>query len=208
MATVLAIASASACLELNPEYVDDTPAETSAVDTTNDDTTNDGTTNDATTAGPGSDSGSQGASTNAVDGSSSGEPVDCSPDPFDPNTFEEPADAGDGLTGARLEGVDDEDWYKTAMDPAGRAEVYARTTNDDVRVCFFAECDGGIDTEITKCAGEPAVAPNWLPGCCDNGSVGLEYDCGGPTAITVFARVDEGGDTCPIYDIEFGFFPL
>jgi hypothetical protein len=186
---MLAIASAPACLELNPSYVDDTPA---------------GTTDGDTQAG------SMGESAGSTESgaSSSGEPVDCSPDAFDPNTFEEPADASAGISAARLEGVDDEDWYKTAMDPMMPAEMFARTPGVDLRVCYFAECEGGSSAVITKCAGDPAVAPNWIDGCCSTGSVGLEYDCGGPTSLTIHVRVDDGGDACPDYDLEIGFNAL
>jgi hypothetical protein len=184
---MVAIAGAPACLELNPTYVDD-DASTGEVESS------------SSTIVPGSES-SAGASS-----SSSGEPVDCSPDMFDPNSFDEPADMGStNIPGLRLEGVDDEDWYKSFLEPTMPTEVFARTGTGEVRVCFFPECDGGASSDITKCSDEASESPGGLKGCCSPDAVGLEYDCGGSLPITVHVRVDGGGDRCPVYDLEIGF---
>jgi hypothetical protein len=195
------VAAAPGCLELNPSFVDEGGSGTEGPA---DDT--------AATMAAGSDGGTPSAS-DASDAST--EPaaetgaIDCSPDAFEPSSYEEPADlAGMPPVSARLEGVDAEDWYKAPLDPAGPAEVFARTPDVDLNVCVFVECDGGTAGAITKCAGEPAVNPAWLTGCCDISSVGLEYDCGGPTNIVVHVRVDDGDDTCPAYGLELGFTPL
>lgn len=182
---MVAIAGAPACLELNPTYVDD-----------------DASTGEA----PSSSSTDATESAEGEGSSSSGEPVDCSPDTFDPNSFDEPADMGStNITGLRLEGVDDEDWYKSFLDPPMPAEVFARTGTADVRVCFFPECEGGASSDITKCSDEASESPGGLKGCCSPEAVGLEYDCGGALPITVHVLVDGGGDTCPAYDLEIGF---
>ena len=82
---------------------------------------------------------------------------------------------------------------------------HARTLGADLNVCFFPECDGIGPASITKCSDDPDASPLFEPGCCGTGSVGLEYDCGGSTALTVHVRVDGGGDACPSYDLEIGY---
>ena len=189
------MAAVAGCLELDPSFVDDAAGTEGGEDTAGD---------TAATVGSSGDEASGSAGGTATDSGA----VDCSADAFEPSSYEEPADlSGMSTIAARLEGEGAEDWYKTGLDPGGPAEVFARTAGVDVQVCFFVECEGGVPGTITKCSGEPAVDPAWLTGCCASETVGVEYDCGGPTGIVAHVRVDEGDDTCPAYDLEVGIAP-
>ncbi len=125
-------------------------------------------------------------------------------DAFEPNDEGDGADVAAGTLSAVLAPAEDQDWFKTPLDPGGPAEVIARASNPALRVCMFVACDGGETTTVTKCSDTVASDPFGRPGCCGGSTASLEYDCGGTFGIISHVRVDAAATACEAYDLEIG----
>jgi hypothetical protein len=165
------------CLELNPDYVDDAPANAT-----------------------GGDGASASASETGGDAETGGVPA-CPADPHEPNAFGTEAEVPEGLLSAVLNPMDDEDWYRVSADPGRPSAVHARAITGDVRVCLFLSCGDGSDPLIDKCSGDTASDPSGRPGCCGGSQAGAEYDCGGAFAIQAYVRVDTAASSCEPYEL-------
>lgn len=148
--------------------------------------------------------------------------LECGLDVFEPSESEADAtvlgeiDDADGsgsmFTGV-LAGPTDVDWYRYVGDDDIFAVVNpTRDVQADgaLRICKFAECLNGLPNTEVACPGgtTPTLSPAGRPGCCSGSGFELsDINCAGviEDSMHVFIRVDQPGQTCVGYTINFHF---
>jgi len=121
-------------------------------------------------------------------------------------------DDGGSIFGT-LDGPDDVDWYRytgdddilSNVDPARFVK-----TSSPLRLCKFAECEGGVDETEFECPAEtePATSPLGRPGCCAPMGIALgDANCTGVLEdnMQVFMRVDQGEAACIAYELIYHY---
>ncbi len=173
----------SACLELNPEYVDRSATE-----------------------GASDDAADESAS-NGEDESSGGEA--CVPDDLEPNDdygdASDTVELGNNLSGT-IDSDADVDWFKGPADTGDGGELLVRTSGPTLRACIYIACN---ETEepatIEKCTGVLDTDDFGNPGCCGPRLASIEYTCAVGTLVIYHARVDNpAASECTPYDVELG----
>ncbi len=149
-------------------------------------------------------------------------PAACDDDLLEPNDEEsmptllgeisDDDDDGGSIFGT-LAGPGDVDWYRYTGDDDILSNVdparFVKSTGG-VRLCKFAECEGGVaDTQI-ECPAETeaATSPLGRPGCCAPMGVALgDANCSGVIEdnMQVFIRVDQAQDACTAYELIYHF---
>ncbi|MGH1339957.1 MAG: hypothetical protein ACRBN8_00285 [Nannocystales bacterium] len=123
-------------------------------------------------------------------------------------------DDGDGgSVFGTLDGPDDVDWYRytgdddilSNVDPARFVKA-----SGGLRLCKFAECEGGIEDTEFECPAETeaATSPLGRPGCCAPAGVVLgDANCSGVLEdnMQVFMRVDQAEDACTAYELIYHY---
>lgn len=149
-------------------------------------------------------------------------PAACDQDLLEPNDEESAptllGEVGDnddngGAVFGTLNSADDVDWYRYNGNDTILGNVDpARFVKSDagVRLCKFAECEGGIDVTEFDCPPEtePATSPAGRPGCCAPMGIALDdANCTGglDDDMQVFLRVDQGGAACVNYELIYHY---
>lgn len=183
-----------------------TSTTTTGVTATTGETTTDGTTTGSTNSSTGDDTTTGG--------------VACDDPGPEPNDAEDDAvdlgEQGCGAMAQTLEGVldgdGDVDWFSyhgtwNALCIIGPNVAHSVTASDDVRLCVFADCDQGNGN--FNCGGgiSEADSPDGLPGCCGDGDVDFNLDCGILNDnARLFIRVDQApADVCVEYSVQYDF---
>lgn len=146
----------------------------------------------------------------------------CEQDLLEPNDNEETPtllgevddddDDGGSIFGI-LDGPDDIDWYRYAGNDTLLGNVDpARFVKADggLRLCKFAECEGGVEVTEFECPveTEPAVSPAGRPGCCAPAGIALgDANCTGSIDddMHVFLRIDQAEQACVDYELIYHF---
>lgn len=121
-------------------------------------------------------------------------------------------DDGGSIFGT-LEGPDDVDWYRyTGNDTVLGNVDPARfvMANAGLRICKFAECEGGVEVTEFDCPAETeaATSPEGRPGCCAPMGIALaDANCTGglDDTMQVFLRVDQAEAACVDYELIYHF---
>ncbi|MDC0666586.1 hypothetical protein [Nannocystis radixulma] len=138
----------------------------------------------------------------------------------EPNDAEDKAvdlgEQGCGAMAGTLEGVldsdGDADWFSyhgtwNALCIIGPNLAHSVTASDDVRLCVFADCDQGNGN--FNCGGglSEADSPDGLPGCCGDGDVDFNLDCGLLNDnARLYIRVDQApAGACVEYSVQYDF---
>ena len=149
-------------------------------------------------------------------------PEACEPDLLEPNDEEnaptllgeisDDDDDGSSVFGT-LEGAHDVDWFRYTGDDTLLANVnparFAKASGS-LRLCKFAECEGGIDVTAFDCPAETesATSPAGRPGCCAPMGIALDdADCtdGIDDDMQVFLRVDQAGEQCVAFELVYHY---
>jgi len=121
-------------------------------------------------------------------------------------------DDGGSIFGT-LDGPDDVDWYRYTGDDDILSNVdparFVKATGG-LRLCKFAECEGGIEDTDFECPAETeaATSPLGRPGCCAPAGVVLgDANCTGVLEdnMQVFMRVDQAEDACTAYELIYHY---
>lgn len=121
-------------------------------------------------------------------------------------------DDGGSIFGT-LDGPDDVDWYRYTGDDDILSNVdparFVKSTGG-VRLCKFAECEGGIEDTEFECPAETeaATSPSGRPGCCAPAGIVLgDANCTGVLEdnMQVFMRVDQAQDACTAYELIYHY---
>lgn len=121
-------------------------------------------------------------------------------------------DDGGSIFGT-LDGPDDVDWYRYTGDDDILSNVdparFVKSTGG-VRLCKFAECEGGIEDTEFECPAETeeATSPSGRPGCCAPAGIVLgDANCSGVIEdnMQVFMRVDQAEDACTAYELIYHY---
>ncbi len=121
-------------------------------------------------------------------------------------------DDGGSIFGT-LDGPDDVDWYRYTGDDDILSNVdparFVKATGG-LRLCKFAECEGGIADTDFECPAETeaATSPLGRPGCCAPAGIVLgDANCTGVLEdnMQVFMRVDQAEDACTAYELIYHF---
>ena len=121
-------------------------------------------------------------------------------------------DDGGSIFGT-LDGPDDVDWYRYTGDDDILSNVdparFVKATGG-LRLCKFAECEGGIEDTDFECPAETeaATSPLGRPGCCAPAGIVLgDANCLGVLEdnMQVFMRVDQAEDACTAYELIYHF---
>lgn len=149
-------------------------------------------------------------------------PSACDVDPLEPNDDEsmptllgEISDDDDdgGSVFGTLDGPDDVDWYRYTGDDDILSNVdparFVKATGG-VRLCKFAECEGGVSDTDFECPAETdaATSPLGRPGCCAPAGIALgDANCTGVLEdnMQVFMRVDQAQGACTAYELIYHF---
>lgn len=150
------------------------------------------------------------------------EAVACEQDLLEPNDNEESPtllgevddddDDGGSIFGT-LDGPDDIDWYRYSgndtllgnVDPARFVKA-----NGHLRLCKFAECEGGVGVTEFDCPAETeaATSPAGRPGCCAPTGIPLgDANCTGgiDDDMQVFIRLDQAEQACVDYELLYHY---
>lgn len=149
-------------------------------------------------------------------------PAACDTDLLEPNDEEsmptllgeisDDDDDGGSIFGT-LEGPGDVDWYRYTGDDDVLSNVdparFVKSTGG-VRLCKFAECEGGVGDTDFECPveTEAATSPLGRPGCCAPMGIALgDANCTGVLEdnMQVFMRVDQAQDACTAYELIYHF---
>ncbi len=149
-------------------------------------------------------------------------PAACDVDLLEPNDEEamptllgeisDDNDDGGSIFGT-LDGPDDVDWYRYTGDDDILSNVdparFVKATGG-LRLCKFAECEGGIEDTDFECPAETeaATSPLGRPGCCAPAGIVLgDANCTGVLEdnMQVFMRVDQAQDACTAYELIYHF---
>ncbi|MBV1859603.1 MAG: hypothetical protein KUG77_14410 [Nannocystaceae bacterium] len=121
-------------------------------------------------------------------------------------------DDGGSIFGT-LDGPGDVDWYRYTGDDDILSNVdparFVKATGG-LRLCKFAECEGGIEDTAFECPAETdaETSPLGRPGCCAPAGVVLgDANCSGVLEdnMQVFMRVDQAQDACTAYELIYHF---
>lgn len=121
-------------------------------------------------------------------------------------------DDGGSIFGT-LDGPEDVDWYRYTGDDDILSNVdparFVKATGG-VRLCKFAECEGGISDTDFECPAETeaATSPLGRPGCCAPAGIALgDANCTGVLEdnMQVFMRVDQAQDACTAYELIYHY---
>lgn len=121
-------------------------------------------------------------------------------------------DDGGSIFGT-LDGPDDVDWYRYTGDDDILSNVdparFVKATGA-VRLCKFAECEGGVEDTDFECPveTEAATSPLGRPGCCAAAGIALgDANCTGVIEdnMQVFMRVDQAQDACTAYELIYHY---
>ena len=79
-----------------------------------------------------------------------------------------------------------------------------------LRICKFAECEGGVEITEFDCPAETeaATSPQGRPGCCAPMGIALaDANCTGglDDTMQVFLRVDQAEAACVDYELIYHF---
>jgi hypothetical protein len=182
-ATLLALASASACLDPNPDF-DGEPS-----------TTDGGSADDGPTSSPGE-------STSAPSSSSSETSATCEPDGFEPNDEME-AQIPLGEHSMTLETVEGRDLYNVYFEETVPESLWM-AAGADVEVCAFIECEGTFDPPQYDCV-EPAQSGSndeGTIGCCGRPELAMTWTCAPQLGAKLHLEVRGAAQDCTHYTLE------
>lgn len=76
----------------------------------------------------------------------------------------------------------------------------------DVAVCAFVSCNAGSNTVMCGGGSDEADSPDGLPGCCNQGSVDLDFNCTLAAAnADIFVRVTSIDAACSPYTFTYAY---